>query len=287
MDSLPTSFFALAGLLLGLLAACAAVIAREPRRGAVLTAIFAALANAYLLKNKFAAGGGPSICNVNTVVNCDVVNASAASEMFGVPITVFGLAFYAGLAIAGILAGATPREAEPERARFDQLNVLFAVVNLVFSAYLAYQSKLIGAVCLVCVSIYLANVLLLASGWLALRHRAADMNTLITLGTTAAFSYSLPVTVTPGLFPADVREVYYEAVGVILTLILVGRLLEARAKAGTGEAIRALLELQARTAHVERAGVQVEIVGGHSRRPGLGRGDRPEPELQPVADGLG
>ncbi len=172
MESLPTSFFVLAGLLLGLLAACAAVIAREPRRGAVVTAIFAALANAYLLKNKFAAGGGPSICNVNEVVNCDVVNASAASEMFGVPITVFGLAFYTGLAIAGIQAGATPREGEPERARFDQLNVLFAVVNLVFSAWLAYQSKLIGAVCLVCVSIYLANVLLLASGWLALRRQS-------------------------------------------------------------------------------------------------------------------
>jgi len=97
------------------------------------------------------------------------------------------------------------------------------------------------------------------TGWLALRHRAADMNTLITLGTTAAFGYSLLVTVAPALFPADVREVYFEAVGVILTLILVGRLLEAKAKAGTGEAIRALLQLQARTAHVERAGLQVEI----------------------------
>ena len=97
------------------------------------------------------------------------------------------------------------------------------------------------------------------TGWLALRHRAADMNTLITLGTTAAFSYSLLVTVAPRLFPVDVREVYFEAVGVILTLILVGRLLEAKAKAGTGEAIRALLQLQARTARVERGGLEVEI----------------------------
>ncbi|MEO7980630.1 MAG: heavy metal translocating P-type ATPase [Sporichthyaceae bacterium] len=97
------------------------------------------------------------------------------------------------------------------------------------------------------------------TGWLALRHRAADMNTLITLGTTAAYSYSLLVTVAPRLFPADVREVYFEAVGVILTLILVGRLLEAKAKAGTGEAIQALLQLQARTAHVERGSLEVEI----------------------------
>jgi Cu+-exporting ATPase len=97
------------------------------------------------------------------------------------------------------------------------------------------------------------------TGWLALAHRAADMNTLITLGTTAAYGYSLLVTVAPGLFPSDVRDVYFEAVGVILTLILLGRLLEARAKAGTGEAIRALLQLQARTAHVVRDDLEVEI----------------------------
>ena len=98
-----------------------------------------------------------------------------------------------------------------------------------------------------------------STGWLALRHRAADMNTLITLGTTAAFSYSLVVTLLPGLLPAEVRNVYFEAVGVILTLIMLGRRLEATAKAGTGEAIRALLQLEARTAHVVRGGLEVEI----------------------------
>jgi len=97
------------------------------------------------------------------------------------------------------------------------------------------------------------------TGWLALRHRAADMNTLITLGTTAAYAYSLLVTLAPGLFPADMRDVYFEAVGVILTLILLGRLLEAKAKAGTGEAIRALIGLQPRTARIVRGGVEVEI----------------------------
>ena len=97
------------------------------------------------------------------------------------------------------------------------------------------------------------------TGWLALAHRSADMNSLITLGTTAAYGYSLQVTLAPGLLPADVRDVYFEAVGVILTLILLGRLLEARAKAGTGEAIRALLGLSARTARVIRDGAEVEI----------------------------
>lgn len=97
------------------------------------------------------------------------------------------------------------------------------------------------------------------TGWLTLRHRSADMNSLITLGTTAAYGYSLIVTFAPTLLPENVREVYFEAVGVILTLILLGRLLEARAKAGTGEAIRALLGLQARTARVIRDGTETEI----------------------------
>jgi Cu+-exporting ATPase len=97
------------------------------------------------------------------------------------------------------------------------------------------------------------------TGWLALRHRSPDMNSLITLGTTAAFGYSLLVTVVPSLFPSNVRDVYFEAVGVILTLILFGRLLEVRAKAGTSEAIRALIGMQARTARIVHDAAEVEI----------------------------
>ncbi|MDH6244041.1 heavy metal translocating P-type ATPase [Mycobacterium sp. OTB74] len=97
------------------------------------------------------------------------------------------------------------------------------------------------------------------TGWLALTHRSADMNSLITLGTVAAYGYSLLVTVAPAVVPATVRDVYFEAVGVIITLILLGRLLEAKAKAGTGEAIRALLGLQARTARVIRDGTEITI----------------------------
>jgi len=97
------------------------------------------------------------------------------------------------------------------------------------------------------------------TGWLALAHRSADMNSLITLGTVAAYSYSALVTVASSILPVEVRGVYFEAVGVILTLIMLGRLLEARAKAGTGEAIRALLGLQARTARVLRDGTEREI----------------------------
>jgi P-type Cu+ transporter len=97
------------------------------------------------------------------------------------------------------------------------------------------------------------------TGWLALAHRSAEMNSLITIGTAAAYGYSLIVTVAPSLLPADVREVYFETTGVILTLILLGRLIETRAKAGTGQAIRELLGLQARTARVVRDGTEAEI----------------------------
>jgi len=97
------------------------------------------------------------------------------------------------------------------------------------------------------------------TGWLALSHRTADMNSLITLGTIAAFGFSLVVTFAPSVLPEDSREVYYEAVGVILTLILLGRLLETKAKAGTGEAIRALIGLQPRTARVVRNGRELEL----------------------------
>jgi len=89
-------------------------------------------------------------------------------------------------------------------------------------------------------------------GWLILKRRTSDMNTLITIGTTAAYLYSLLVTIVPQLLPADMQQVYYEAVGVILVLIMLGRLFEARAKAGTGEAIRALIGLQAKTARLVR-----------------------------------
>jgi P-type Cu+ transporter len=97
------------------------------------------------------------------------------------------------------------------------------------------------------------------TGWLILSHRSADMNSLITLGTCAAFGYSLFVTVFPGAVPQELQQVYYEAVGVILTLILLGRLFESRAKAGTGEAIRKLIGLQAKTASVVRDGEEREI----------------------------
>ncbi|HET9384360.1 MAG TPA: copper-translocating P-type ATPase [Gemmatimonadales bacterium] len=97
--------------------------------------------------------------------------------------------------------------------------------------------------------------------WSGFRHRTADMNTLIGVGTGAAYLYSLIATAAPGVFlqaglPADV---YYEAVASIIALVLLGRLLEARAKGQTSEAIRRLAALRAKTARVVREGHETDI----------------------------
>ncbi|CRK74758.1 Copper-transporting P-type ATPase [Nereida ignava] len=86
-----------------------------------------------------------------------------------------------------------------------------------------------------------------------------DMNSLVALGTSAAYGFSLVSTFTPALLPEGTVNVYYEAAAVIVVLILLGRYLEARAKGRTGEAIRKLVGLQAKIARVERGGEVVEL----------------------------
>ncbi|RBI86166.1 heavy metal translocating P-type ATPase [Rhodosalinus halophilus] len=93
----------------------------------------------------------------------------------------------------------------------------------------------------------------------ALLKGAPDMNSLVAVGTAAAWGYSTIATFAPGLLPADVRAVYFEAAAVIVTLILLGRTLEARAKGRTGAAIERLMGLRARMARVERDGDAVEV----------------------------
>ncbi|MEM8807457.1 MAG: heavy metal translocating P-type ATPase, partial [Cyanobacteria bacterium P01_G01_bin.38] len=97
--------------------------------------------------------------------------------------------------------------------------------------------------------------------WQGLRHRTTDMNTLVALGTGTAYLYSVVVTLFPQWFTTQgLRpEVYYEPAAVIITLILLGRWFEARARQQTSEAIRKLMGLQAKTARVLRAGHPVDI----------------------------
>jgi len=112
----------------------------------------------------------------------------------------------------------------------------------------------------------LGTVVLFGPGWgffakgiPALLRRAPDMNSLVALGTGAAWSYSVVATFLPQALPDGVRAVYFEAAAVIVVLILLGRFLEARAKGKTGAAIQALLGLQAKTARVLRDGQASEV----------------------------
>ncbi|HEX6590128.1 MAG TPA: heavy metal translocating P-type ATPase [Longimicrobiales bacterium] len=93
--------------------------------------------------------------------------------------------------------------------------------------------------------------------WAAFRHHSADMNTLIAVGTGAAFLYSVVATVAPGFFASRglAPDVYYEAVIFIIALILAGNAIEARAKKQTASALRALVQLQPKTARVVRVDV--------------------------------
>ncbi|MDJ0706180.1 MAG: heavy metal translocating P-type ATPase [Leptolyngbyaceae cyanobacterium MO_188.B28] len=97
--------------------------------------------------------------------------------------------------------------------------------------------------------------------WKAFKRHAADMNTLVALGTGVAFLYSLYATVFPGSLVSQglQPEVYYETATVIITLILLGRLLENHARGQTSEAIRKLMGLQAKTARVIRAGQEIDV----------------------------
>ncbi|EOD2821115.1 TPA: copper-translocating P-type ATPase [Providencia stuartii] len=93
----------------------------------------------------------------------------------------------------------------------------------------------------------------------ALLRAAPDMNSLVAVGTAAAYGYSVVATFMPQILPVGTANVYFEAAVVIVTLILLGRTLEARAKGKTSQAIKRLVGLQAKTARVERDGKMIEI----------------------------
>ena len=96
-------------------------------------------------------------------------------------------------------------------------------------------------------------------GLAALRSGSPDMNSLVMIGTSAAFFYSLAVTVFPSVFPASARHVYFEASGVVITLVLLGKYFEAIAKGRTSQAMKKLIGLQAKTARVMKGDAELEV----------------------------
>src|SRR5215204_4968045 len=95
--------------------------------------------------------------------------------------------------------------------------------------------------------------------WGALKHWQANMNTLVVMGTSAAYLYSAVATLAAGLFAAGRADVYFDTSALIITLILLGRLLETRAKVRTNEAVKKLAGLQAKTARVVRGGEELDV----------------------------
>ena len=100
-------------------------------------------------------------------------------------------------------------------------------------------------------------------GWESIRNRSLNMFTLIAMGVGVAYLYSAAVLLAPGLFPPSFQEhgkigVYFEAAAIITVLVLLGQVLELRARSRTGHAIRALLDLAPQTAHVMRDGKEID-----------------------------
>ncbi|MBE9206820.1 copper-translocating P-type ATPase [Nostoc sp. LEGE 06077] len=100
------------------------------------------------------------------------------------------------------------------------------------------------------------------NAWKAFKRHTATMDTLIALGTSAAYFYSLFATLFPGFFFSQglMADVYYETATIVITLILLGRLFENRAKGQTSAAIRKLIGLQAKTARLIRNGIEVDVL---------------------------
>ncbi|WP_421870820.1 heavy metal translocating P-type ATPase [Pararhizobium sp.] len=110
--------------------------------------------------------------------------------------------------------------------------------------------------------LFVPGIRFYGKGLPALWRLAPDMNSLVAVGSLAAYGYSLLATFAPGFLPPGTINVYYEAAAVIVTLILLGRLLEARAKGRTSEAIKRLAGLQAKTARVRKDGKTIDLAIG-------------------------
>jgi len=159
-----------------------------------------------------------------------------------------------------------------DRSQRDELRAMTqrAVVSVVAGAVamllpmiLPMQSRLLppALLALSAAIILFAGRHFYVHAWQALRHHSADMDTLIAAGTGAAFIYSLMATFAPGFFLAHgvAPNLYYEAVIVIIALVLTGNVFEARAKRSTSSALRALVELQPATARVVRGDAVTEV----------------------------
>jgi protein-disulfide isomerase len=163
------------GLSLAVLFCMAAMVWRGV--GLLVASIFGAAMSAYLAhQHQVALHGGSSICNISSVINCDAVNTSRYSELFGIPIALFGFGFYVAV---GWLSFKFLRGGESKSAAAGMIAVL-SVLAVGYDLYLAYASYSLGAICLFCTFTWVLNVLLLVGSV------AAAMVALLTGSTVSA-----------------------------------------------------------------------------------------------------
>ncbi len=136
---------------------------------------------------------------------------------------------------------------------------LFDSIAMLKATYVGEQNDRYIQFALTTIVLFGPGLRFYTKGFPALFKGAPDMNSLVALGTSAAWIYSVIVTFVPAILPESAQHIYFEAAAVIVTLILLGRFLEVRAKGRTGEAIRKLVGLQAKTARVDRDGEIVEL----------------------------
>ncbi len=136
---------------------------------------------------------------------------------------------------------------------------IFPALHHWIAGTIGMQNAHIGQFILTTILLVWPGRVFFAKGIPALIRRAPDMNSLVALGSGAAWAYSTVATFAPALLPETATAVYFESAAVIVTLILLGRLLEARARGRAGDAIRGLLALAPDTARVERDGTVSEI----------------------------
>ena len=136
---------------------------------------------------------------------------------------------------------------------------IFPAVHIFVMRTIGMQASHIAEFVLTALILFGPGLRFFKTGVFALWHGAPDMNALVALGSGAAFVYSTLVTFVPNLFPAGTSHVYFESAAVIVTLILIGRSLEARAKGRTGAAIEHLIGLKPKTARVLRDGSSVDV----------------------------
>ena len=157
-------------LIAGMWLISAGAVVFDPRVGAAVAGLCGLLVSLYL-GGQHLPSAAPSQCNVSDLLNCDVVNRSAYSELFGVPIAYLGSAFYGGLVALGFLA----RRTAERYAAGGSLVLAGGVVAVFYSLFLAWASAQLGAYCLFCISLYGINALILVAGILWARQaRGSD-----------------------------------------------------------------------------------------------------------------